>query len=111
MCTLSFSRKDSTLRVKVRGELDDHAANMVRRAIDAQIRTEGIRRLILDLNELTFMDSAGIGVILGRYKELAKRGAVLEIDAADEGIRRILRLAGIHRLIRIRGGAEGKKEA
>jgi stage II sporulation protein AA (anti-sigma F factor antagonist) len=111
MCTLSFFRKDSTLRVKVKGELDDHAANMVRRAIDAQIRTEGIRRLILDLSELTFMDSAGIGVILGRYKELVKRGAVLEIDAANEGIRRILRLAGIHHLIRIRGGAEGKKEA
>mgnify|MGYP000459963470 CR=1 FL=1 len=110
MCTLSFSRRDTTLRVKVRGELDDHAASMVRRAIDAQIRTEGIRRVILDLNELTFMDSAGIGVILGRYKELVKRGAVLEIDAANDGIRRILRLAGIHRLVRIRG-AEGKKEA
>jgi len=111
MCTVSFSRKDSTLRVKVKGELDDHAANMVRRAIDAQIRTEGICRVILDLGELTFMDSAGIGVILGRYKELVKRGAVLEIDGASEGIRRILRLSGIHRLIRIHGTSLGKKEA
>lgn len=110
MCTLSFERKDATLRVKIRGELDDHAANTVRRSIDAQIRNEGLRRVILDLRELTFMDSAGIGVILGRYKELTKRGAVLEVDGASEDIRRILRLAGIHHLIRIRG-AEGRKEA
>ena len=62
---------NKTLYVLLSGELDEHSASEIRRSLDTLIDTEkGFNQLVMDLSELEFMDSTGIGVLIGRYKKL-----------------------------------------
>ena len=65
---LQFEVIADTLVVKFDGELDHHVAKNIRTKIDEIIDQQGVRNLIFDLNNMKFMDSSGIGVIIGRYK-------------------------------------------
>ena len=62
---------------RISGELDHHNAQSVRRELDGVIKRYSLSEMILDLKDLKFMDSSGIGVVLGRYKLLKKRGGNL----------------------------------
>jgi len=63
-----------TLLLRLDGELDMHTASMVRQAIDLEIEKRGIRTVILNLQNVRFVDSSGLGVIIGRYKKLLPLG-------------------------------------
>ncbi|WDU81986.1 anti-sigma factor antagonist [Caloramator sp. Dgby_cultured_2] len=67
---LIFERKDDVLIVKLMGELDHHSAEEVRIKIDNKIDETGLNKVIFDFAGVNFMDSSGIGVIIGRYKKL-----------------------------------------
>ena len=69
-----------------------------RAQLDALLTDERIRELRIDLRGLTFMDSSGLGVILGRYRVIAGRGGRVLIGGANRAIDRILRMAGIYTL-------------
>ena len=71
-----------TIMVQIEGELDHCSAGRVRATLDALIADPHVKRLVVDLTKLTFMDSSGIGVMIGRYRQLARRGDAL----ADAGI-------------------------
>ena len=70
---LCYEKGRGGLTVRLSGELDHSEATRLRAEIDALIRETGAKRLILDLNGLDFMDSSGIGLIIGRYKLMARR--------------------------------------
>ncbi len=96
------------LMVNLFGELDHHAAAKVRRDIDEMLQFYGSRKLIMDFEKVTFMDSAGIGVILGRYRKLQPVGGQVAITACSPKIRSILNMAGVFSIIKY---ADTKAEA
>ena len=92
-------RNGPHLRASLAGELDHHSAQTVRKRLTEALKDEQIKRLTLDMGGVTFMDSSGIGVILGRYKVIHARGGILTIENQSAGIQRILKMAGIDTLL------------
>ena len=80
------------------GEIDHHTAKELREGIDHAASEQKPGKLVLDFREVTFMDSSGIGLVMGRYRILSKSGAELHITGASESIYKVMRLAGIERL-------------
>jgi stage II sporulation protein AA (anti-sigma F factor antagonist) len=88
-----------TLLLRLDGELDMHTASMVRQAIDLEIEKRGIRTVILNLQNVRFVDSSGLGVILGRYKKLLPLGGKLKITNVPPHIYKIMELSGLPKII------------
>ena len=83
------------------GELDHHTAKEMRETIDNAIELNMPTLLVLDFKDISFMDSSGIGLVMGRYRNLIKTGAELHIIGAPPNIFKILKLAGIERLAKL----------
>ncbi len=90
--------KDGVYLVQIIGELDHHSAPKLASELDSVIATEKVREMRLDLGKMTFMDSSGIGVLIGRYKRLKQKGAVLSIMNPSQAVDRILRLSGLYQI-------------
>ena len=95
---LEFTREGGVLTAHLIGELDHHAAAPLRGEIDAAALSCRCQRLILDLSRLTFMDSSGIGLIMGRYRLMAAQNGILRVENAPKNIEKMIRLAGLERL-------------
>ena len=96
-----FIRKH-ILYVRLKGELDSSVANSLRIKISELIENYNIIYLVLNCNELTFMDSSGIGFIIGRFNQLReKNGKIFMCDLKDT-IKRIVKLSGIGRIVSIK---------
>ena len=83
------------------GELDHHTSAETREKIDNVISYKKPQHLILDFKNVTFMDSSGIGLVMGRYRLLAKTGAELVISETPPQIYKVMKLAGLERLARL----------
>ena len=70
---VSSRKRQDVLVVSLKGELDHHTADRVRRYIDHRLENPTIKNIVMDIKNLTFMDSSGIGVLIGRYKIISKR--------------------------------------
>lgn len=99
---IQYDTQTAELTVQLDGEIDHHSANPLRAEVDAAIYAHLPRTLILDFSEVSFMDSSGIGLIMGRYKILQPLGSEIILQNAAPHISRILRLAGMERLARMR---------
>ena len=97
---LQSIRDGDSVIVRLAGELDHCCAQSVRRELDGLIADRGVRRLILDFSCLQFMDSSGIGVILGRYRQLRDRGGLVGVVNMNPHIARIFHMSGMDRVIR-----------
>lgn len=86
----------STLYLGLSGELDESVAPFVRKRLDDAIDAASIKKVIFELGELKFMDSTGIGVLLGRYKRLVARGIPAYLANAGTAIDKILVLSGLY---------------
>lgn len=98
---LKSRQQNDTVTVFLTGELDHYSAMEIRRLLDTLIAPSKIRRLILNMQELQFMDSSGIGVILGRYRLLHSRGGSVSVTGMNPQIARIFQLSGMARIIPI----------
>ncbi len=97
---LSHTVKGDTLVVRLSGELDHHTAVAVREEIDGLIdRYKGIKKLVFDMKELVFMDSSGVGVVIGRYKRMSSRGGSVAVRETGKHIDRIFSMSGIYQII------------
>ena len=94
-----FDEEEKTLIFKVNEEIDDCKVHEIRRKADYEIQRYMPKRVIFDFDKVTFMDSAGIGLIMGRYKFISLIGAKLELANLTNSIRRIFEMSGILRLI------------
>lgn len=88
------------------GELDHHTAKEMREAVDNAVELNMPSLLVLDFSEVSFMDSSGIGLVMGRYRNLQKTGASLHISGASPTIYKVLKLAGIEKLARLEGESQ-----
>ena len=96
---LLYEKKKNTLTVKLRGELDHSVAAGVRAELDELILDPGVRRRVFDLNGLEFMDSSGIGLIIGRYKLMARRGGSVAVCGPGRRVDRIFQMSGLYQLV------------
>lgn len=88
----------SGLTVWLSGELDHHAARELREQIDSAVERSAARQLRLDFSGVTFMDSSGIGLIMGRYRLMLSRNGSLSVVGTSERLRRVMKLAGLEKL-------------
>lgn len=96
---LCYDKRNGTLTVRLSGELDQRRAGQVRRELDELILDPNVRRLVFDLHELSFMDSAGIGLMIGRYKQMRRRGGTVAVSRADAQVDKIFQMAGLYQII------------
>ncbi len=92
-------RQGWALVCRLAGELDLYSADQVRRAVDGAMARHGVSDLVLDLSEVSFLDSSGVGVILGRYRRTRESGGRMALVAPPERLRPVLELAGILQLV------------
>ena len=97
--TIDHYKKADTLYVKLCGELDEHHSAYVRTTIDTLTDGDVIKRLYIDMSDLDFMDSTGIGVLIGRYKRLKPRGIPIVIQSPPPAVDKVLRLSGIYQIM------------
>lgn len=98
---LSIEIVANNLVVKLKGELDHHSSETTRMKIDSSYNGKNLINMIMDLNELTFMDSSGIGLIMGRYKNVTESHGELIIVCENEAINRILDMSGLLNIIKL----------
>ena len=96
---LEFERRRQTLTVRLEDELDHRAAQQLRRELDELLQDGTIRRLVLDLEKLNFMDSSGVGFIIGRYKLMVQRGGSVAVKNADRRMDRIFQMSGLYEIV------------
>lgn len=97
---LTHTLRGDTMTVRLSGELDHHSASRVREQIDALIdENKGAKRLVFDLKELAFMDSSGIGVVIGRYKRMSARGGTVFVRDPSSHVDRIFAMSGMYQII------------
>ncbi|MGI6778981.1 MAG: anti-sigma F factor antagonist [Acetivibrionales bacterium] len=98
---IKFSNKGTTLIAKIFGELDHHSAEYTRQKIDGEMIKSSTKNLIFDFSKLTFMDSSGIGIIMGRYKNMLNLNGKVAIVCNNTQVNRVLKMCGIPRLMNI----------
>ena len=99
---VELKQEPQKLTAFLSGELDHHHAKELREAIDFAVREQYPPTVILDFRGVTFMDSSGIGLIMGRSRLLEEYGGTLEIHNPPAHIRKVLRISGADRLAVIR---------
>ena len=95
----SYELNRNTLTVCLSGELDHRAAASIRRELDGLLDDARVMRLVFDLSRLEFMDSSGIGLVIGRYKRMARRGGSVAVMDPDARVDRIFRMSGLYQLV------------
>ena len=96
-----FYEEDKLLIFKITDEIDDFSVQKIRRRADYEIERYMPKKVILDFDSVTFMDSAGIGLIIGRYKFVKMLGGTVELANLTSSIKKIFEMSGILRLIPI----------
>lgn len=90
-----------TLVVKIQSDLDHHLAVQIKRAVDAKIKSSNALNIIFDFGMVDFMDSSGIGMLMGRYKMTNILGGKVIVFGVKKHIKRIIDMSGIDRIINI----------
>ena len=98
---MRYEVQENCLTIFLPNELDHHNAEEIRRKADRLIEKHHIKCVIFDFGETNFMDSSGIGIILGRYKKIACFGGKVFAINADSRIKRTLMICGLHKVIEI----------
>lgn len=99
---LLTAEKDGDLIVRLTGDIDHHSAPGIREEIDRELDRIRPKKLILDLGSTDFMDSSGLGLILGRLRKTQEQGTALVLANPSVPILKILRLAGVENALDIR---------
>lgn len=96
--------EDETLICRLSGEIDHHTALPIRLETDDRIEKCRPKHTIMDFSDVSFMDSSGIGLVMGRYKILSEFGGTLEVTGLSNNSYKVMRLAGLDRIATIKKG-------
>lgn len=92
--------RQGVLIVRIEGELDMHVADEFRQTVDKELDASGVKDILINLQGVTFIDSSGLGVILGRYKRISLLGGKLCAARIQPQVARIFELSGLLKIIR-----------
>ena len=93
--------EDKVLLFEFTEELDHHASEKIRKRSDYEIQRFMPKKVVMDFKKVNFMDSAGIGLIIGRYKSANSYGGTLELMNVNNKIKRIFEMAGVLKIVPI----------
>lgn len=96
---LTHEKRRGTVTVRLSGDLDHNTAAQIREELDRLIEDPGVKRLIFDLSGLGFMDSSGIGMMIGRYKIMNRRGGSMAVRSGGGQVDRLMELSGLYQII------------
>lgn len=96
---ISSKLNKNTLIIGLSGELDECTANYTRSAMDELIVDNSFKKLVVDMRELEFMDSTGIGVLIGRYKKLKSKNILMYVVNPNSHIEKIFKMSGLYEII------------
>ena len=96
---LNIDIQGRVLTAVLNGELDCHIAERLRTQIDSAFEKSTCRHIILNMSAVSFMDSSGIGMIIGRYKNAEKRGGQLVLAGMDASIGKLFEVSGLAKII------------
>lgn len=108
---LSVEKHKNNLLVQFKGELDHHTTENVREKIDQQYFDPKLRNIILDLRGLTFMDSSGIGLIMGRYRNCVEKKGAMAIVSDNAYVDKMLRMSGLLKIVSVYPTIEAANES
>lgn len=99
---MHIEKSETTLTVHLSGEIDHHTAEGIRNKIDTILFKENPKELILDFSAVSFMDSSGVGLVMGRYKKAQSLGCVTTVTGLNARDKRILLMSGMQNKIEFR---------
>ena len=89
---------DELLTARIIGDIDHHSAKEMRETIDDAVLKGQVRELEIDFRDVTFMDSSGLGLVMGRYKLMQELGGTLHLVNVASHLKKVMVLAGLDRL-------------
>ena len=98
---LRFTKRNQTLIAHISGEIDHHTSGELRLKIDRALEQISGKNIIFCFREVTFMDSSGIGVLIGRCKKMGYGGGEVVAEHLSERIQKIFVVSGLHKMIRV----------
>ncbi|MCI8371910.1 MAG: anti-sigma factor antagonist [Lachnospiraceae bacterium] len=99
-----YEQSGGRLTVHLPSELDHHTADGIRKEIDKKIMQEGVSAILFDFSNTTFMDSSGVGLLMGRYKMVSYVGGSVYAVRVPEKIEKLLCLANVEKYVHITRG-------
>ncbi len=91
--------REDKMIIYLAGEIDHHSARSIRDCVDRLIISHVPKTLIIDLSGVDFMDSSGLGLVLGRYKKMCEIGGRMYLSGTNERAKKILKMAGVDKII------------
>ena len=98
---VDFRKEEKSLIFVLTEDVDQHTSEKIRRKMDNEIKRYIPRKVIFDFSNISFMDSAGIGMVLGRYKLIKMLDGNLEIINVNRSMKKIFDISGVSRIINI----------
>lgn len=96
---VKFSKKGTTVIVSIIGELDHHSAQYLKNKVDSETLKSTTKNVVFDFMNVSFMDSSGIGTIIGRYKNIQKLNGKTAVVNMNTQIKRIFEMSGLLKII------------
>ncbi|OPZ67967.1 MAG: Anti-sigma F factor antagonist [Firmicutes bacterium ADurb.Bin467] len=96
---LSYEKYKGKLTVRLKGELDHASIAPIRAELDQLLNDPKVKHLVLDMEGVSFMDSSAIGLVIGRYKALARRGGSVSVTRTAPRVDRIFEMAGLYQIV------------
>lgn len=97
----TYEINEGVMVIHAASELDHHTAKVVKALSDEVMERESLEGIIFDFSETSFMDSSGIGMIMGRYKRLRDKGGYVGVMGVNPAIHRILEISGLYKIVEV----------
>lgn len=99
MENFSLERNGANLILHISEELDHHTAGQISKTIDVLIEKGNVKNIVFDFEGMTFMDSSGIGMVMGRYRKVHYFGGSVYVTGVEAGVDRIFSMSGMYKII------------
>ena len=99
MQAAEYEIREGWLLIRLCADLDHHSAMAVREMADRMLERSGVKNVLFDFSGIDFMDSSGIGVIMGRYRQVSFWGGRVGVTGASENIARIMNFSGLNKIL------------
>lgn len=99
MQAAEYEVKGNMLLIRLKADLDHHTAVAVREAADALLARSGAKHILFDFTGVDFMDSSGIGVIMGRYRQVIFQGGRVGVTGVGKNVDRIFKISGLYKIV------------